>query len=206
MPTFWSLCRQKLRLGKTRHFSQGKRTKHRHPVTKKLLAAACGGLLAPAAAHAVTEPPDFGNTFETRTSLPGGTLQIGGSVAIPGDPSDFARFAGLMPGPLTVFWKVQGNQNTNFPVVDILNDSNVMLGRATSTLVPNEMENGTIPVTVPANGVLVARLWFGEIASSYSYTLAVPEPSSAAALAGLGALALLGRRRKPDAHQTPAVG
>src|ERR1700716_3716695 len=65
-----------------------------------LLAAAFAGMMLPhrGDAQVVSEPPDFGNTFATRTNLGSGILLFNGSVDTGTDPNDYFQLSGLSAG------------------------------------------------------------------------------------------------------------
>jgi hypothetical protein len=179
----------------------------RKPVTTALLAAACAGMLSPAArATPFVETTDFGNSFGTRTTAPAGTNFVQGTLTGGTDFNDYVRITGLPPGPLSVSWTMLTTVTTDFDII-VYNDAQATLGNASlHGITPaNGLVSGTIPLTVPADGVLVPNISMEAGSGVVSYTVAVPEPSSAAALAGLGALALLGRR-KPKASTDEMAG
>lgn len=180
---------------------------------KTLLAAACAGLLAPVVAEATpfVEATDFGNTFATRTTLPAGTDNVAGTVNTTNDLNDFYRLTGLPANqPITIGYSASYAAPSGLAdyELDLFTDTQSQL--VIRQLFPNAGGaplSSTVQVTVPADGVLVARSAFTEGGNGViSYTLSVPEPSAAATLAGIGALALLGGRRRPQQQPTPSDG
>jgi hypothetical protein len=174
------------------------------PLTAGLLAAACAGMLTPAAARGApyVETTDFGGTFATRnTTIPPGTESVSGTETSPGDFSDYFTLSGLAGGqPLTLHYSASTTATNSGLNILIFNDSNGLIGSTFAFFQPADgVVSGSFAITVPANGVIVPNMNFSESgAGVLSYTLSIPEPSTAAMLAGLGALALLGRRRSQD--------
>jgi hypothetical protein len=172
----------------------------RKAVTTTLLTAACAGMLSSTAARATpfVETTDFGNTFFDATDLPAGTDFVQGTLTNLGiDVNDYFRLTGL---PANQSINVQYTALTTTLVsldIQALNNSQGTLGSTSRFFGPGDGTiNGSFPITVPADGVVVGHLdTFEGGAGSVAYTFAVPEPSSAAALVGLSALALLGRRK-----------
>ena len=161
------------------------------------LAASAASFAASEAADATTisETTDFGNTFATRTLLPGGTDVVNNASVFPfeGDSADFVTFQSLTPGAsFTLSTTNTGNSGDNvFTIGWYVGESSILDGDAGPA--------ASIAGTVPQDG----NLHFGLAVEGgpsagvfYTLTLNVPEPSALALLGGgLLAAAVLVRAR-----------
>jgi hypothetical protein len=181
----------------------------RRPVTTALLAAACAGMLSQTVqATPFVETADFGNTFAMRTTLPPGTDSVQGTLTNSGDIDDFFRLTGEPASQLVTLGYTASTTATNSSLqIQVFNDAGGFIGFTSRGFQPSDgIVSGSFQITVPADGVIVPNMNFSESGTGrLSYTLTVPEPSAAAALIGLGALALLGRR-KSDAPKDQDPG
>ena len=168
--------------------------------SSKLMKAACAGLLGAgmagsadqAKADIVVESSfvgDFSNNFAGADILSVGTDGIIGSVINP-DDFDYFRWNDLQPGT-----NFSLNVDTDFTSLTLLDSNNLSLGTA------NSGNSGNVSVTVPTDGTLIGNLQGFEGGAAYTVTVNnvsfVPEPG-AGSLLSLGALGLLGRRRKSN--------
>jgi hypothetical protein len=161
-------------------------------LARRLLATTCLTAVGGTAAQAgsVSEPPNFGTTFATRTLLPVNTTVVTGTTSGISDPDDFVEFQGLAGG--TSFTLSATALLSN---VSVFTDSQSQIG---STLIFNGSSTQQLTNTVPANGLLVVDVHQTNSESGMqAYTLnltastTVPEPASCLSL-GLGLVGIAG--------------
>ncbi len=160
-------------------------------LARELLTTTCLTAVAAGAGQAATfnesTLPDFNNTFASANTLPGGTDVVLGSIS-PSSDNDFFQFTGLLGGGTYTLSGIYEGAAT----YQILNSA----GGVLNTAVTNP---ASFTGTIPGDGILVVGVTQNEQVALYDLTLsaptAVPEPSTAAAvaLALAGGLAL---RRK----------
>jgi hypothetical protein len=142
-----------------------------------------------AQAGSVSEPPNFGTTFATRTLLPPGTTVVMGTTSF-GDVDDFVEFQGLAGGTSFTL-----SATASVSSVSVLTDSNSPIG---NPLIFGTVSTQQLTNTVPANGLLVVDVHQTNVESpAQAYTLnltastTVPEPASCIGL-GLGLVGIAG--------------
>ena len=162
-----------------------------------LLAGTCLSSLASGAkaAGTVTESGDFSNTLSGAIASPllTGTDLVNGNMAGVSDVDYFA-FTNLLPG--SPFSLVMNGVGGNYFRFEAFNSSDLATGT------PSGPNLGTTSVTftgtIPADGILVARVGYSE---GVPYTVGLtatpaPEPASAMLAGQGGAAALLRRNRR----------
>jgi hypothetical protein len=152
----------------------------------------------------VTESTDFGNTAGAATSLPAGTDSVTGTIS-PTDLADFFSFSGLTGGSsynvifsqpalgIQCCWSLVGTLLNNTPTI--------IAGPGTFI----DSTTRTLPVIIPANGILIAGVGYASSVSpgieGYHVSLqavsGVPEPPTLALFAvGLAGLGLVRRKHR----------
>ena len=175
-------------------------------LARRLLATTCltavGGTVAQAGS--ISEPPNFGTTFATRTLLPVNTTVVTGTTAF-GDLDDFVEFQGLVGGASFTL-----TATATISTVTVFNDSQSQIG---IPLAFGATATQSLTNTVPANGLLVAQVHLNNAETgTQSYTLnlnaptTVPEPASSLTL-GLGLVSVAGalavRRFRHKSQESP---
>jgi len=159
---------------------------------RKLLATTCltaAGAVG-ASAATVSEPPDFGNSFASATSLAAGTDRVQGEVQF--NNFDYFRFSGLLGGSA---YSISGTYSGagDYAVKD----------SAGVDLNSSSYNPSMFMGLVPGDGILVIQATNNSEESSGTYDLTltasststVPEPSTLAAV-GLGLAGAVAMRRK----------
>src|SRR6516225_2112357 len=119
-------------------------------LARRLLATTCLTAVGGTAAQAgsVSEPPNFGTTFATRTLLPVGTTMVTGTTSFSSDADDFVEFQGLAGGTSFTL-----SANAFLSNVSVFTDSNSQIGSTLMFGFPASTQ--PLAGTVPANGLLV---------------------------------------------------
>lgn len=164
----------------------GSSANHFRKLKLALLAGTCLSAASTASAATVIESTDFGNSFTTATLMPTGIDMVTGVVTNSSDDNDYISFTDLVGGSAFTF-----NGNASGGYFELLDSTANIINSGFSLPF-----NGV----VPTNGILVARVNWGEgnVPISYNVSLTadrVPEPSTAL-LAGAAALAGTLRRRR----------
>jgi hypothetical protein len=169
-----------------------------------LMTAAFAGMMLPqqSDAQVASEPPDYGNSFASRTDLGSGIVLVNGSVDIPTDLSDFFQISGLIGGS-SFSIAVNATRTSGagaFMDLRIFNTSGASLANTFADLASSSTFSGTLTGTVPADGILVGSAQYNEGAGSASYSFAIPEPRVSILTAAGALAALAARRRKKKAE------
>jgi hypothetical protein len=165
-----------------------------------LMTAAFAGMMLPQQSDAqiATEPPDYGNDFNSRTDLGSGIILVSGSITIPTDINDYFQISGLTAGStfsIDVNVVRTGGAGA-FVNLFILNSGGSVLDSGFGDLENSATFNDTLTGTVPNDGILVGSAQYNEGSGSASYSFAIPEPRASILTAATALAALAARRRK----------
>ena len=169
-----------------------------------LMGAAFAGMMLPqeSDAQVASEPPDYGNSFASRTDLGSGIVLVNGNINnSPGtDVADYFQISGLTPGStFSIDASLTRTSGAPFISLAIFNSSGSTLTSAFADLTTNPTYTGTLTGTVPGDGILVGSAAFNENSGSLNYTFAIPEPRASVLTAAAALAALAAYRRKKNA-------
>jgi hypothetical protein len=168
-----------------------------------LMALAMAGILAPAAEAVIyTESTDYSNNGNAPTNLGAFNPAVDGILGSFGntDGFDYMLVTGTPNAPVIMQYSITGPAFPSFSINVFDNAGFATLLGGSSSNTPSGADSNSFSFTVPADGNYMIAL-NQESAGTISYTIGVPEPTSAGLLAAAAVGAAAIRRRKIAAQE-----